>query len=100
MITCAPLIIAGRLSLSRESLSAHLYHLKAFICYRVSMMTESRFAIFTAIAGNLIIAATKFVAAFFSASSAMLSEGIHSLVGTWNYVVLGIASFSRVYRGS
>src|SRR5436305_3633306 len=48
------------------------------------MASESKVAIFAAIAGNVAIAVTKFIAAFFTGSSAMLSEGIHSLVDTGN----------------
>lgn len=48
------------------------------------MAEESKTAVFAAIVGNLAIAVMKFTAAAFTGSSAMLSEGIHSLVDTGN----------------
>ena len=47
-------------------------------------MAESTRVIYAAIATNLAICATKFAAAAFTGSSAMISEGIHSLVDTGN----------------
>lgn len=49
---------------------------------------ESKTAIFAAVIGNILIAVTKFIAAFFTGSSAMVSEGIHSLVDTGNGLLI------------
>jgi cation diffusion facilitator family transporter len=51
-------------------------------------MAESKLAVYGAIAANVAIAATKFVVAGFTGSSAMLSEGIHSSVDTFNGILL------------
>jgi cation diffusion facilitator family transporter len=47
-------------------------------------MAETKVAIYGAIAANVAIAVTKFVVAGITGSSAMLSEGIHSAVDTFN----------------
>lgn len=47
-------------------------------------MAKGKKAIYAAIVGNALIAVTKFVAAAITGSSAMLSEGVHSLVDTGN----------------
>lgn len=45
-------------------------------------------AVYGAIGANFVIAVTKFIAAFSTGSSAMLSEGIHSVVDTGNQSLL------------
>lgn len=60
-------------------------------------MPASKIPIYSALIANLLIAVTKFIASAFTGSSAMISEGIHSLVDTSNEVLLlwGIRSSKR-----
>ena len=51
-------------------------------------MAKSKIAIYGAIAANVAIAITKFVVGGITGSSAMVSEGIHSAVDTFNGVLL------------
>ncbi|MEY2919444.1 MAG: hypothetical protein RL261_749 [Pseudomonadota bacterium] len=51
-------------------------------------LPESKLAVYSAIAANGAIAITKFAAAGITGSSAMLSEGIHSIVDCGNGVLL------------
>lgn len=58
---------------------------------------ESKTAVIAAIAGNLAIAVIKFIAAAITGSSAMIAEGIHSVVDTGNgtLLLLGLKQSKR-----
>jgi cation diffusion facilitator family transporter len=51
-------------------------------------VTSAKKAIYAALLGNCLIAIIKFAAALFTGSSAMLSEGIHSVVDMGNEILL------------
>src|SRR4051812_26662453 len=50
--------------------------------------TKNLFTIYSALAADLLIATTKFIAGAYSNSSAMISEGIHSVVDTGTQLLL------------
>ncbi|MGH8274922.1 MAG: cation diffusion facilitator family transporter [Gammaproteobacteria bacterium] len=52
------------------------------------MENPSRPVVFAALAGNACVAVVKFIAAYFSGSAGLLSEGIHSVVDTGNEALL------------
>lgn len=54
----------------------------------MSSPATSKKVVYAALAGNVAIAITKFAAAAYTGSSAMLSEGIHSLVDSANELLL------------
>jgi cation diffusion facilitator family transporter len=52
------------------------------------MASGGKLVLLAALGGNLAIAVTKFVAAAIAGSSSMLTEGIHSVVDTFNQVLM------------
>jgi cation diffusion facilitator family transporter len=60
-------------------------------------MESSKLPIYSALVANIVIAVTKFIAAAITGSSAMISEGIHSVVDTANelLLLLGIAKSKK-----
>jgi cation diffusion facilitator family transporter len=58
---------------------------------------SSKKAVYAALAGNILVAATKLLAAVWTGSSAMMSEAVHSLVDSGNEILL-LYGFHRAAR--
>src|SRR4051794_1356907 len=58
---------------------------------------DSKVAVYAALAGNLLVACTKIIAAIWTGSSAMMSEAIHSVVDPSNELLL-LYGFHRASR--
>ena len=67
---------------------------------RATWRASSKLAIYAAIAANVAIATTKLAVASYTGSSAMLSEGIHSSVDSFNGVLLlvGILTMAGYFQ--
>lgn len=75
----------------------HSYFANSFVCLPnnscadrvfIPTMAKNNKSIYSALAANLLIACTKFIAGAFTNSAAMISEGIHSMVDSINQVLL------------
>src|SRR5262249_28787001 len=71
-----------------ETRTGPLSLLSGLAVTRNTMAADSKRSIIAAISGNVAVAAAKFTAGAFTGSSAMLSEGIHSLVDTGDGILL------------
>ncbi len=63
----------------------------------MASQTSSKTAVYAALGGNVLVAATKLFAAAWTGSSAMMSEAVHSLVDSGNEVLL-LYGFHRAGR--
>src|SRR5258706_12414455 len=78
-LRCGELAHAAR---KRQGRNAHCCRIRGH------MDQKSPKAVYAAIGANLAIAVTKFIAAGLTGSSAMIAEGVHSLVDTGNGALL------------
>ena len=78
----------GSAPASEIQAAADDYNFRPYFLGQHSMSSTNKAVVYAALLGNLAIALVKFIAAYITNSSAMLSEAVHSVVDTLNEILL------------